>query len=317
MAINSNYMLPNLVKSIPQMSDLLQAEQKEIDYFQELISSAHDELYINTCSDSISRYEQIFNIDYNDFLTLEERRLNVIAKLISRSNTTIQAIKDIVFIMLGCNSEIVEYYSDYSFLVNILLGSSNGTQSTSQAVNQINIIKPAHLLYILSFKIDPIIIQNQNDFSFYKFKVKARLNNWGFQKNIYLDGDNILSGSWVLGHECKSIKLHKFRIKISINNWSFKKILYLDDSNILNGSWFLGYNYEHIKLYKTLYLNNSNILNGSWFLGYEYEHIKLHKFKIKLIIQNQNANSINVEYKNQILLEYNLLLDGKWLLNSQ
>ncbi len=265
MAINSDYMLPYLVRNIPQISDLLQAEQKEIDSLQELISSTHDELYISSCIDLIGRYEQIFNIDYSDFLTLEERRLNIIVKLTLRSNTTIQALKDIVFIISGCDSEIIEYYSEYSFLVNILLDSDGSTQSTNQVVSQINIMKPAHLLYVLSFKIDPITVQNPNNFNFYKFKVKARFNNWGFQKNIYLDGDNILSGSWVLGHEYKHIKLHKFKVKSSIQN--------------------------------------ENVTSST-------------KFKVKASIQNENTSSININYRNQILLNDNLLLNGTWLLNS-
>lgn len=250
MALNSIYMLPDVSRNMSQMADLLQAEQQEICFIQELIKSTQKELLFNTCTDLITRYEDMFAIEYNDFLTSEERIKNIIIKFNARTNTTIQTIKDLVFIILGCEADVIEYYSEYCFLVDIYFTHENLTSEVYKVLTQINIIKPAHIAYGVKIKVDPIILQNINTFKFYKFKCKSRVNNYNFNNTI-LDGSNILNGSWLLNSQAKGINFYRFKLNTKCS------LIYNNNINTINHCYLNG-NF----LLDGKYLLNTNILNN-------------------------------------------------------
>ncbi len=133
------------------MSDLLQAEQREIDLISLYINELEKELNINTTTKLIKRYEDIFNLKNNGTDTLEECRIKIIAKLNGRGVTRVENIKEIAELLTECKCSVMENIKDYSFTVNIEFFPSNKIEKLEYLIAQIDVIKPAHLRCIIGF----------------------------------------------------------------------------------------------------------------------------------------------------------------------
>lgn len=143
MAINDINVLPKFIQEIPQMKDLLQAEQNEIYNIYEYIDSMLDELNINTCEQFISRYEKILGIKQNSN-NLEVRKTQVIAKLLGTGVTSKKSIEELALMITNVKCRVDEKPEDNSFTVNF----DGGFGSTiEQFITQLDELKPAHLNY--------------------------------------------------------------------------------------------------------------------------------------------------------------------------
>lgn len=252
MAINDIYVLPDLSRNMSEISDLLQAEQKEIYSVQDLIVKLEYELCINTCDDLLSRYETIFAITHNDTLTFDERKLNLITKANTRSYTTVQTIKDLVMTILGCECEVIEYYDEYRFYLNIFFSEHHTTNDLYKILAQIEIIKPAHITYGVVIAVDTVVVANKNIARFTKFKWKYRESNFIIY-SAFLDGTFNLNGTALLNYETRDIKFKKFSMCIKStmiygNDVNFTEIRkgYLNGNMYLDGKYKLNIRTEEL-----------------------------------------------------------------------
>ncbi len=145
MAINDIYTLPKKVTKIPQMKELLQTEQTELDLICSYIEELKKELNINSCTNLIDRYERIFNLNANSSDSLEERRTKIIAKLNARGMTTVESIEEIAELLTECKCTVTEDYGNYQFIVNIEFLPSEESKKLKYLLVQIDEVKPAHL----------------------------------------------------------------------------------------------------------------------------------------------------------------------------
>lgn len=133
------------------MSDLLQAEQLEIDLICKYIYELEKELNINSTTSFIKRYETIFDLKNDDTDTLQERRAKIIAKLNGRGVTRVDTIKEISELITACKCDVIENINDYSFTINIKFFPSNESEKLEYLISQIDIIKPAHLRCLIDY----------------------------------------------------------------------------------------------------------------------------------------------------------------------
>lgn len=251
MAINDIYTLPNISRNMMQMQDLLQAEQKEIDALQEMILAMEKEMHLYSCFDLLTRYETIFGIIPNETLSLLERQNNLNIKLNTRSNTTIQTIKDLVLFMLGCSCELIEYYHEYRMFLNIHFQEEQNTNDVSKVLEQIELIKPAHIGYLVAIAIEPILLQNQNQLLFKQFSLRYRENNF-LLSNVFLNGTHEMNGSFLLTYFTKQILFHHFQMRMkqqtanenTLSMTTMQKA-FLNGAMYLNGAYQLNTNIEN------------------------------------------------------------------------
>ncbi|OOM71096.1 hypothetical protein CLPUN_50880 [Clostridium puniceum] len=114
-------------------------EQLEVD-----ISDLFLQILPQTATEwGISLWEKRIGISTNTSKTLEERRARVLAKLINRSTTTVETIKQICR-SFASEVEVIQHNDEYYFEVNLLsnLGFSYELKSM---YDFIDIVKPAHL----------------------------------------------------------------------------------------------------------------------------------------------------------------------------
>ncbi len=145
MAVNDVYTLPKKVVAIPQMYDLLQTEQKEIDSIVNYIDETLKELNVNSSTKLINRHEKIFGLENSTNNTTAERRAKIIAKLNNRGITTVESIEEISKILTDRDCFVTESFSDYSFIINIKFLPSSELKKIDYLLVQVDEIKPAHL----------------------------------------------------------------------------------------------------------------------------------------------------------------------------
>lgn len=150
MDINDIYMLPKQIRTMTEMADLLNAEQQEIDLFINLATAIEAQLCINTAIYSLNRYERQFALPYHQ-QSVEERRANILAKLNTRSSTTIKAVKELVIIITGTTSEVVEFFSEYRLEIHFIsqVGVPLNMQDLIIAMDE---MMPAHLAYSFVYR---------------------------------------------------------------------------------------------------------------------------------------------------------------------
>lgn len=146
MAINDRFMLPYLVRSMAQMRELLAAEQAELDLMLRTIAAWPDELTVSTCTALLARYEALLDISADAGSGLEDRRSAVVAKLNAYSVATPAYIKELAEAVIGGSVEVKEFFSSYIFRVSISVNEAPNSQKVSNFREQLEQIKPAHLL---------------------------------------------------------------------------------------------------------------------------------------------------------------------------
>lgn len=132
--IQNSYVFKEIFKAYGDMFEKLEIDISEL--FMQILPQTATEW-------GISLWEKRIGIMINTAKTLEERRARVLSKLINRSTTTVEAIKQI------CRSyasevEVLEHNDEYYFEVN-LLSNSGFPYKLESMYDFIDVVKPAHL----------------------------------------------------------------------------------------------------------------------------------------------------------------------------
>ena len=195
MPINDTFMLPKQVRTMAQMADLLQAEQTELTQTQRTIAALEQQLNISTSTFLLPRHERLFELPVNTAESLEARRAKVLAKLITRGTTTVEAIREMVRIVTGCEGAVEEHFSQYAFTVIVYLLSESVFPNLPELIRQIDGIKPAHLIFDITGAFQPTSLKNRNKFSLYRLKMRSCFANTRGQHVVRFDGEADFDGS--------------------------------------------------------------------------------------------------------------------------
>lgn len=146
MRIDTLNFLPQFLLDNPDMAELLSVEQRELNNFFDYIELMRNQPTISTASIYLSRYEKMFGLGVSPALSDSERIGRVLAKLNTRTNSTVEAIKVVVSSITGCNTDIEEYCDQYMFMIDVLRDNSQ-LISVEDIKTAVEIIKPAHLAF--------------------------------------------------------------------------------------------------------------------------------------------------------------------------
>lgn len=136
--------LPQFVAEEKYTKEVLEAIEPEIDKIKMKLNAIMLECCINTCGiDGIKRFEKDYDITYNAVLTIEERRRQVINKMLSKKRLTKAGLAD--FIKRNINNS--QYYisnmaEDYAFKVRIV-----EEKYTEELFNALFKARPANLVF--------------------------------------------------------------------------------------------------------------------------------------------------------------------------
>lgn len=179
MPINDNFMLPKWVRTMEPMADLLAAEQTELTQAQRIIAALENQGVISTSTLLLARHERIFGLPTNLSESLDARRTRLLAKLNTHGTTTVQAIKEMVKIVTGREGDVIEHFEGYSFSVIVHLLFPDETTALQELIQQIEEIKPAHLVFDTTAAVEPIRVINQHHHSLHRLEIHAHVDNLG------------------------------------------------------------------------------------------------------------------------------------------
>lgn len=146
MRIDTQSFFPQFMLDNPDIKELLEVEQIELDRFADYIELIRQQVYISEASLFLDRYEKMFNLEVNTALSDKERIGRLLAKFNTRANATIDSIKNVVTLVSGNECDITEFYDQYAFSIDIKRNSNEiiNLEDIRQAVE---VIKPAHLAF--------------------------------------------------------------------------------------------------------------------------------------------------------------------------
>lgn len=207
MPINDAFMLPKQVRTMAQMADLLQAEQTELTLTQRTIAAMENQLIISTSTFLLPRHERLFELPVNTAESLEARRAKVLAKLIARGTTTVEAIREIVRIVTGYEGAVEEHFSQYAFTVIVFPLFDSVFPDLPELIRQVDEIKPAHLIFDVVGAFQPTVLENKNKASLYRLKILSRFANTRGQRVVRFDGEADFDGSILFNQSFSGITL--------------------------------------------------------------------------------------------------------------
>lgn len=155
--MNSSNLI-NLTQYVPQFtyenSKILKSIYKglstELTKVNDDIDDLMNQCFINSATWGLRLWEEEYGIKSDLSLSYEERREMVKAKMRGQGTTTIEMIKNTSEAFSGGEVEIEEHNEEYYFVVKFV-GVRGIPKNISSFIKMLNIIKPAHLGYILKY----------------------------------------------------------------------------------------------------------------------------------------------------------------------
>lgn len=130
---------------------ILSSLQIEEDILYANVLDVRDQLFLDTATWGIEKWENLLSIPKNSNLSLFNRKENIKAKLRTRGTTSLSVIKNICESYSNGEVEIEENYADYSFKI-IFSGSIGVPTSMVELDKTIEEIKPCHLAHSYEYK---------------------------------------------------------------------------------------------------------------------------------------------------------------------
>ena len=153
MNISSLQFLPQFILSNPDIKELLDAEQVEIDRLSDCIELLRSQTIISTASIYLSRYEAMFGFETNSKSDSDSVRIRrILAKLNTQTNATLATMRKIIStITYSKDIQINEYFAQYIFTIDIIRNKDDlmSVNNIADITDLVETIKPAHLGYII------------------------------------------------------------------------------------------------------------------------------------------------------------------------
>ena len=168
----------------------------------------------------------------------------MLAKLNTRGTTTVEAIREMVSIVTGCDGAVVEHFSQYAFTVIVYMLFEGVFPDLSELIRQIDEIKPAHLTFDIVGAFRPIGIENKVEVSLYRLKIRSRFANTRGQRVVRFDGEADFDGSILFNQSFSGITFPAMSIRTGF------PIREKINGTLTMDSWYASVSYTHLDVYK-------------------------------------------------------------------
>lgn len=143
-------MLPSFYHNSDFVREFMKSNSIEASLLNYYVKDLVNNLYVKTATWGLDYFEEELGLVTDRSISYEERRERVLAKKRANGTTTKKMIKNIAEAFSGGEVEIIENFSDYSFIVKFI-GIKGIPKNLQLFKNMLEEIKPAHLSYELAF----------------------------------------------------------------------------------------------------------------------------------------------------------------------
>ena len=140
--------LPPFVTEIPELAELIGAEQPELDRLEEALESMFEQFHVNSAGDRGLRFgEELLGLETQPGMDLELRRARVRARLVSGAPMTVRRLAELVEAMSGLPVEILEDAEKLSVLIRML----GAPRNLNVIMEELERVRPYHLELLFAF----------------------------------------------------------------------------------------------------------------------------------------------------------------------
>jgi hypothetical protein len=142
--------LPSFYHNSDVIKSFMESNSIEVDTLKAYIEDLSKNLYVKTATWGLDLFEEELGLVTDKSVSYEERRERILAKKRGNGTTTKAMIKNTAEAFSGGEVEVIENFSDYSFVVKFV-GVKGIPKNLALFKKMIEEIKPAHLNYELAF----------------------------------------------------------------------------------------------------------------------------------------------------------------------
>lgn len=201
---------PVWYRDVFEMDALWRVWGARLDEIQAGIIQAVDNNFIDYAdAETLTKWEEFFNITYDGPRTIAERRNLLKALLLGSGHVGQQEIKEIISVFTDGEIEVALDGGTIRITVTRDFGDSFNLYDCHYILdNRI----PAHLALDMVDKLLPVSVFTDNRFIFEDLKIALKAQNRSvFQEGVQLDGEKTLDGTWKLDSIRPGIRFPDFR----------------------------------------------------------------------------------------------------------
>ena len=142
--------LPIFYHNSNVIRSFMESNSIEVDTLKAYIEDLSENLYVKTATWGLDLFEEELGLVTDKSISYKERRERILAKKRGNGTTTKTMIKNTAEAFSGGEVEVIENFSDYSFIVKFV-GVKGIPKNLALFKKMIEEIKPAHLNYELAF----------------------------------------------------------------------------------------------------------------------------------------------------------------------
>lgn len=170
-------LLPEFYRDIKDYKEIMSSEKAELDALALFINAVHDNFFIQTLEETaIEEWERILGISTDPGDTVEFRRVRIINRMSIRPPFTLSFLYSRLDELIGVGAwNVIMDYENYTMYIE----SSAANQAYAiEADYTVNLIKPAHIAYVLTPYIIDGMLMNE-EISTAKWNYHYQLGGWG------------------------------------------------------------------------------------------------------------------------------------------
>lgn len=146
-------MLPHYYQDDEYVNSLQDTIQSELMIFTNDIIDLENQFFVETATWGLDFWERLLEINTPQAVSysLESRRENILSKIRGRGTSTVEVIRSVAQAYTTGSVDVEERPSDYSFFIKFINFDFSNSLNIDKLYNILDEIKPAHLVYDVTF----------------------------------------------------------------------------------------------------------------------------------------------------------------------
>ena len=144
-------LVPNVITELEEMKALYVSQGHEVGNIIYELGEMIKQCFLMSATWGLERWEKILGVETDMFLTYEQRREILVAKICGQGTTTCKMIEETAAAFSGGEVEVIEDNINYCFTIRFI-GIKGIPRNMNGFINMLEEIKPAHMAYEFQYR---------------------------------------------------------------------------------------------------------------------------------------------------------------------